>query len=174
MDRSADTTTPDAGNATRRSLLVGAIRAIWAAITGALAAPTSVYLLRRPKPRANDEWIEVGDISALPAGRPVEMFFQRNRGDGWKIASEKLTAWVVKTQNNGLLVFGPRCTHLGCAHHWEEATKQFVCPCHKSLFSIEGKVLAGPAARPLDRYDVKLKGNKLLVGTLRRGPERMS
>jgi len=28
-------------------------------------------------------------------------------------------------------------------------------PCHNSLFSIDGRVLAGPAPRPLDRYETK-------------------
>ena len=53
-------------------------------------------------------------------------------------------------------------------HHWDAARSQFVCPCHNSLFAIDGKVIYGPAPRPLDRYETKLEGRKLLLGDLRR------
>jgi len=62
--------------------------------------------------------------------------------------------------------FAPQCTHLGCAYHWDESSHNFICPCHTSAFSIDGKVLAGPAPRPLDRYTVKVEGNKLQIGPL--------
>ena len=93
--------------------------------------------------------------------------------DGWKINSEKATAWVVKQADNSVVAFGPQCTHLGCAYHWDEEKTEFLCPCHNSLFSIEGKVLAGPAPRPLDRYESKVEGNKLLLGRLMK-PEQNS
>ena len=36
-----------------------------------------------------------------------------------------------------------------------------------SEFSIDGKVLAGPAPRPLDRYLTKIENNRLQIGELR-------
>jgi menaquinol-cytochrome c reductase iron-sulfur subunit len=65
-----------------------------------------------------------------------------------------------------VVAYGPQCTHLGCAYHWEEAKSQFVCPCHTTLFSIDGKVISGPAPRPLDRFSTKIEGTKVLVGDL--------
>jgi menaquinol-cytochrome c reductase iron-sulfur subunit len=92
--------------------------------------------------------------------------------DGWKIMSEKSTTWVVKSPDDQVVAFGPQCTHLGCAYHWDEAKNEFLCPCHTSLFSIGGKVLSGPAPRPLDRYETKIEGSKLLIGRLRQSPEQ--
>jgi menaquinol-cytochrome c reductase iron-sulfur subunit len=97
----------------------------------------------------------------------VEIAFRRNRVDGWKIISEKSTVWVVKTPDNRVVAFGPQCTHLGCAYHWDESRSQFLCPCHMSLFSMDGNVLSGPARRPLDRYETRIEGRKLLLGRLR-------
>ena len=90
--------------------------------------------------------------------------------DGWRILSEKSTAWVVKS-DSGVVAFAPQCTHLGCAYHWEDGKREFVCPCHSSLFSIDGKVTSGPAPRPLDRYATQIKGTKLLLGRIEGSPE---
>ncbi len=156
---------------TRRSFFIGAIYGIWGVIAAALSAPALAYLFLPPKIRKTDEWVDVGDVSKLAPGAPVEMVFRRNRTDGWKITSEKSTAWVVKSANNKVVAFGPQCTHLGCAYHWEEGKNEFLCPCHSSLFSIDGKVISGPAPRPLDRYETKLQGNRLLLGPLHRSTE---
>lgn len=157
----------DTGDTTRRGFYIGAIYGIWGAITAALGLPALIYLLFPPKAVKAEEWIEIGDVARLHPSSPVEMAFRRNRVDGWKVISEKSTAWVVKGADNQITAFGPQCTHLGCAYHWDDAKDQFLCPCHNSVFSVEGKVVSGPAPRPLDRYETKLNGNKLLLGKLR-------
>jgi len=157
---------PPADGITRRNFYVGAIYGIWTAIAAALGLPALVYLFFPPKVRKENDWVEIGDVSTLKPGAPVEMTFRHNRIDGWKITSEKSTAWVVKETDNSIVAFGPQCTHLGCAYHWEDPKNQFLCPCHSSLFSADGKVVSGPAPRPLDRYETKIQGNKLLIGKL--------
>jgi menaquinol-cytochrome c reductase iron-sulfur subunit len=157
---------------TRRSFFVAAIYGIWGTIAAALSLPALVYLFFPPKVRKTDQWVEVGDVSRLPAGSPVEMAFRRNRTDGWKVFSEKTTAWVVKFPDSRVVAFGPQCTHLGCAYHWDERKNEFLCPCHSSLFATDGKVVSGPAPRPLDRYETRIEGSKLLVGPLRKSGER--
>ncbi len=157
---------------TRRKFYVGAIYGMMAAISAALGVPALIYLLFPPKAKKEDEWIEVGDLTRIAPNSPVELTFRRTRVDGWKVISEKSTAWVVKTADNKITAFGPQCTHLGCAYHWEEGKNEFLCPCHTSLFGMDGRVIAGPAPRPLDRYETKVNGNKLLVGRLNMSSER--
>jgi menaquinol-cytochrome c reductase iron-sulfur subunit len=156
------------GSTTRRSFFIGAIYGLWAVISAALGLPALVYLFFPPKVRREPEWIDAGDISKLAPNSPVELTFRHNRVDGWKVSSEKSTAWVVKQPDNSIVAFGPQCTHLGCAYHWEEGKNEFLCPCHSSLFALDGKVVSGPAPRPLDRYDIKIQGAKLLLGPLRK------
>ena len=151
---------------TRRGFFVAAIYGIGAAIGAALGLPALAYLLLPPKLRKEDEWIEAGSIDRLAVNSPVELTFRRTRIDGWKVLSEKTSAWAVKQPDGSVVAFGPQCTHLGCPYHWDEDKKDFLCPCHTSIFAIDGKVLSGPAPRPLDRFETKIEGSKLFVGHL--------
>lgn len=55
------------------------------------------------------------------------------------------------------------CTHRGCQP--ESFDGRLVCPCHGSAFSLDGRVLEGPADRPLTHYAVTKEGDALLVHT---------
>ena len=151
---------------TRRRFYLTFIYGLWGVISAALAAPAFLYLFLPPKVRRETEWVEAGDVSKLQLKTPVEMVFRKNAVDGWKVSSEQQTAWVVKLSDQQIVAFGPQCTHLGCAYHWEERSSEFLCPCHSSVFSVDGKVISGPAPRPLDRYDTKIENGKLLLGAL--------
>ena len=155
----------------RRTFFLTVIYGLWAAIGAALSIPAAIYLFLPPKLRKEKEWAEAGDIAKMKPNSPVEMVFRRNRIDGWRILSEKSTAWAVKLESGDIVAFAPQCTHLGCAYHWEEPKKQFLCPCHTSVFSIDGKVVSGPAPRPLDRFEAKVQNNKLLLGEIHESRE---
>lgn len=152
---------------TRRVFHIAVIYVLGGLIGLAMAIPTAMYLLVPPRQRKESGWIDAGDVSQLMPGVPVELSFQESRLDGWRLTTEKKTAWVVKEPNSGIVAFGPQCTHLACAYHWEAESGEFMCPCHGSVFSIEGKVLAGPAPRPLDRYLTKIENNRLRLGELK-------
>jgi menaquinol-cytochrome c reductase iron-sulfur subunit len=156
-----------ADSSTRRGFHLIVLNVLGALIGLALVLPTLVYLLVPPKQRKSGDWIDAGDISQLTPGAPVELSFQKTRLDGWRLVTEKRTAWVVKEPDNKIVAFGPQCTHLGCAYHFEASANQFVCPCHNSFFALDGKVTAGPAPRPLDRYVTKIDSTRLQIGELK-------
>ena len=56
------------------------------------------------------------------------------------------------------------CTHLGCTVVWNGEKKEFHCPCHDGLFDAHGKVLSGPPPAPLERWKIKIDGEKVIVG----------
>lgn len=158
----------------RRTFYLACIYAIWALLGLVLAVPAAVYLLWPPRPRKEQDWTEAGTVTQLQIGTPSEFVFRRNRVDGWKVTSEKSTAWVVKMAENQVVAFSPQCPHLGCAYHWVAKQNEFLCPCHASTFSIEGQVLTGPAPRALDRFEVNVEGDKLLLGPVHRSREAAS
>lgn len=53
------------------------------------------------------------------------------------------------------------CTHLGCSVI--VTPDGLSCPCHGSLFDRKGRVLRGPADRPLREYGVRRMGDFLEV-----------
>lgn len=156
----------------RRNFLASLIYGLWCIIAGALGIPAAAYLFLPPRAHRNADWVEAGDLGQLETGVPEELVYRRNRVDGWKITSEKASAWVVKTAAGGMIAFAPQCTHLGCAYHWEDQKQQFVCPCHSSTFSLDGRVLSGPAPRPLDRYEIRIQADKLWLGPVHGSAER--
>jgi len=142
------------------------IYSLSAAMAAMVTIPAFAYLFLPPRAHREEQWVDAADLAQIPLNTPQEVSYHMNKVDGWKVSSEKATAWVVKTANDKAIAFGPQCTHLGCAYHWDESTKTFLCPCHTSVFSVDGKVISGPAPRPLDRYAVKMNGTHLLIGPL--------
>jgi cytochrome b6-f complex iron-sulfur subunit len=64
--------------------------------------------------------------------------------------------YLVRLQDGGFLAIYRRCTHLGCAVPFDQASGEFVCPCHGSVFTNEGDVLNQPAPRPLDLFQITI------------------
>jgi menaquinol-cytochrome c reductase iron-sulfur subunit len=159
---------------TRRGFGYAVIYGLGALIGAALAIPAALYLLIPPKTRKQDAWVEAGDLSQLQPGTPEEMTFRRTHADGWKVYSEKGTAWVVKMGDGKVVAYSPICTHLGCAYHWDAGKNDFVCPCHGSEFALDGTVLSGPAPRPLDRFETKVENARLWLGPVQQSDEKSS
>jgi cytochrome b6-f complex iron-sulfur subunit len=73
--------------------------------------------------------------------------------------------YLVRLADGGFLALYRKCTHLGCAVPWDQASGQFVCPCHASAFEVDGKVVNPPAPRPLDRFPETITDGVLAVDT---------
>jgi cytochrome b6-f complex iron-sulfur subunit len=66
----------------------------------------------------------------------------------------------------GLFALNAACTHLGCTVKQVGvglAPSQFECPCHGSRFDAQGRVLVGPATRPLEHARLALSGDGRVV-----------
>lgn len=69
-------------------------------------------------------------------------------------------AGIIK-KNEGIKVFSISCTHLGCVLNVEN--DKFICPCHGSVFDLEGNVLQGPALKPLKQLEYKIENENIIV-----------
>jgi menaquinol-cytochrome c reductase iron-sulfur subunit len=150
----------------RRRFLAGAITGLSGLMALLVGVPSALYIFlgTARNGRRDSQWMDAGELTPLVTDSPQEVTFRHNRVDGWKIHSGMETAWVTKDASEHIQAFSPWCTHLGCAYKWEATRSEFICPCHGSRFSKNGDVLHGPAARPLDRYEVKVAGKRIWLG----------
>ncbi len=69
--------------------------------------------------------------------------------------------WTNK-KNVPYVAFSGKCPHLGCGYKWRKHKvlgQVFLCPCHLSIYDAGGKVLDGPAPRPLDTLPIQVTAN---------------
>jgi Rieske Fe-S protein len=69
--------------------------------------------------------------------------------------------YFVLRDADGLYAMTAVCTHQGCTVN--AGTDDLLCPCHDSLFDLNGGVLNGPATTPLVHYLVSLDGDDVYV-----------
>jgi len=62
---------------------------------------------------------------------------------------------------SGLFAISLVCTHLGCTV--VVSGSEISCPCHGSVFDREGRVVKGPADKPLTRLSVNENGGVIEV-----------
>lgn len=60
---------------------------------------------------------------------------------------------VYKNEAGEMIKFSATCTHLGCIVSWDKENKNWLCPCHRSRFDINGKVIGGPAKKDLEKIN---------------------
>lgn len=147
----------------RRTFLSRVSGAIAVGITLALGVPLVGYTILPALKRSEPEWADAGLLDSLQPGSLKELQVVLSVTDGWQKTTAKKSVWAVKDEAGAVTVFSPICTHLGCAYRWEPERRNFHCPCHNSYFSLEGRVLGGPAPRPLDTLPVKIQNGRILV-----------
>jgi Rieske Fe-S protein len=68
------------------------------------------------------------------------------------------TLWTNK-KDIPYIAFSGKCPHLGCGFKWRKHKvlgPVFLCPCHVSIYDASGRVLEGPAPRPLDPLPIQV------------------
>jgi menaquinol-cytochrome c reductase iron-sulfur subunit len=131
--------------------------------------------------------IDLGPLENYREGTWIETTYLANPREG---EVSRRTAYI---RNNGELsegvpsftIISNRCVHLGCPVQasgpradeekkvqtevgevtlTEVTPAAFSCPCHGGAYDTEGNRTAGPPVRALDRYEFKIKGDRLALG----------
>ncbi|MET9730146.1 FAD-dependent oxidoreductase [Streptomyces sp. NPDC006458] len=75
-------------------------------------------------------------------------------GDGAVLRVGGHRCAVHRDDSGQLHAVSARCTHLGCLVAFNRAEQAWECPCHGSRFAPDGRILQGPAVRPLEKRDI--------------------
>jgi cytochrome b6-f complex iron-sulfur subunit len=70
---------------------------------------------------------------------------------------------VVLRHNGELLALSAVCTHLGCIVAFNASANTFQCPCHGGKYDREGNVIAGPPPQPLERLNIRVEDDKIVL-----------
>ncbi|MFE1252069.1 FAD-dependent oxidoreductase [Streptomyces sp. NPDC058735] len=135
-------------------------RLLSAQITGEECEWSGLYDPRRLKPAVREapSFLKtqakvaghfVGD--RLRPSPPVESL---PPGEGAVVRAHGHRVAVFRDDDGALHAVSARCTHLGCLVDFNAAERAWECPCHGSRFDTDGKVIQGPATKPLERRDI--------------------
>ncbi len=155
---------------TRRQFLTYIVAGSAGLIAAALATPVAGYFFSPAWKKQPTQTVPVTQTSQIPVGQPTFIRFEQRVPDAWVVTTESEGVWVVTKDGKNFTVFDPHCTHLRCPYSWDDSQKMFVCPCHGGKFDIDGKVLAGPPPRPLDRLEFLIQQGEIeLTGNIVKG-----
>jgi len=101
-------------------------------------------------PREGAEGLAIGQVEL---GEEGEAFLQA--------PGMERPVYLRRLDSGELVALLAACTHQGCQP--EPIGDRLVCPCHGSEFALDGRVLQGPAERPLTRYPVTVEGDEIVV-----------
>lgn len=99
------------------------------------------------------DFVQVATRDQLPSGTKVS---------AWA-GGRKVLVYNVKGEYHAT---DEQCTHRECSLEKGQFVGQVIsCPCHWARFDVTtGEVLSPPATIPLPTYEVKIEGNRILVG----------
>jgi Rieske Fe-S protein len=98
------------------------------------------------------------------AAKPVQFPLSDLPVGGTKTVAYGSSPVIVLRTAESIRAYSMICTHLGCTVQWQEAPKEFYCPCHDGRFDQFGEVLAGPPPVPLEQIQVTVEGEIVTVG----------
>lgn len=59
------------------------------------------------------------------------------------------------------------CTHLSCTVQYRPDLREVWCACHNGLYDLNGRNISGPPPRPLELFDVHVRGDEVVVARKR-------
>ena len=135
----------------RRGFLDALLSGSVLAFLGAVFYPVTRYLTPPP--------VAESTASVVTAGTVGE--FRPNSGKVFRFGSKP--AILVRLPSGEFRAFSAVCTHLQCTVQYRPDLEAIWCPCHNGVFNLGGKNVSGPPPRPLDAFDVMVKGDDVIV-----------
>jgi Rieske Fe-S protein len=116
-----------------------------------MAYPVFKYMIPPDAPELNINRIEVGTLADFPLGSSKIIRMGRK------------PVLILRKKDGNFKALEATCTHLDCTVQFKRETEQVWCACHNGFYDVEGRNVSGPPPRPLGRFNVVLKDDKVII-----------
>ncbi|MDB6125871.1 MAG: (2Fe-2S)-binding protein [Pedosphaera sp.] len=162
------------GQTDRRDFFRKALAVIIGGIAGIVPAIAGLRTFLDPLKHKSDvapsgvPLIQVTTLDALPNdGVPRKFPVLANKTDAWnKYVNVPIGAvYLRRTPDDKVEALNVVCPHAGCFVDFVAEKGNFLCPCHNSLFTMDGKLAdaKSPSPRALDSLKVEVKDGVVSV-----------
>ena len=152
-----------AAEPSRRSFLKSAAGVVGIGTTLALAGVLGVASVSPTLASQPRQWVAAGALKDFPLGGISTVMLTYTRTQGFHSTTVTQPVLVRRDTETDFLCFSSSCPHLGCSVAWDPLSARFKCACHGGAFDRDGKVLAGPPPRGLDRLPWKIEDGIIKV-----------
>lgn len=153
----------------RRNFLMQALAGMFGSLLVVFPFLSGLGVILDPlwRKSTDGEMIRIGSLDALPQdGTPVKFPVLSDKQDAWnKFSNVPIGAVYVRLlPNQQCEAFNVICPHAGCYVDFLPDRRSYLCPCHRSTFSIDGKINdpKSPSPRGLDPLLVEVRNDKEL------------
>jgi cytochrome b6-f complex iron-sulfur subunit len=117
--------------------------------------PVLRYLIPPPVADLGGDEVVAGKVGDLkPNGSKIVRFGTR-------------PALLLMTADGEYRALSAVCTHLSCTVQYRNDLHQIWCACHNGLYDLNGRNISGPPPRPLEAYQVHVRGEEIVISRKR-------
>ena len=121
----------------------------------AFVYPVLRYLVPPPVPDLGGDEVVAAKLGDLkPNGSKIFRFGTR-------------PALLLLTAEGEYRALSAVCTHLSCTVQYRNDLHEIWCACHNGLYDLNGRNISGPPPRPLDAFQVHVRGDEIVVSRKR-------
>jgi Rieske Fe-S protein len=96
---------------------------------------------------------------AVVAGRVGELTL--NSGKIFRFGSRP--GLLIRTAGGEYRAMSATCTHLSCTVQYRPDLREVWCACHNGMYDLSGRNISGPPPRPLESFEVQVRGDEIFV-----------
>ena len=139
----------------RRSFVEAILGSGFVATAIAFLYPVLRYLIPPPTADLGSDSVVAGHVGEL---RP-------NTGKIFRFGSRP--GLLILTADGEYHAVSATCTHLSCTVQYRDDLHQVWCACHNGTYDINGRNVSGPPPRPLEKFEVQVRGEEIFVSRRR-------
>ncbi len=144
------------GSSSRRKWLLQALIGVVSATAAGIAFPVLAFL----RPRRQ---LVAGGLEVVAPYKVNQL--ERDANGEWPAPFDfgGKPCLLIKKPDGTVKAFNAVCTHLECTVTYRSDQQDIFCNCHNGVFNTDGQTVSGPPPKPLEEYDVTLRGEQIIV-----------